>query len=147
MIQSIKQDMERRCSSPVTITDILSACTDSYLLSAIEYRLKISLIKKENDRLMKSNKLKTYCGQVMSNGLMYKAIIAVKTKADIRNFLTLNTQQIKRWKMTDNSVYMTMAKKNPYTFYGCSCDKVGRPSKNDFFRIYSPKPAGVTYGD
>jgi hypothetical protein len=141
ILQSIIDTIKQKTGLDVLVTDFLDACLYKSIMTLISE--KVVIIKNDTAAQLQLNKLKRECkvykGNVLSNGLHYKVIIAIKNKDELCKLFNIE-RLYDDWEITNNKIHIEVATREPGEFYACPEPKKGRPSIDNYFTITNVTP-------
>lgn len=145
IIDFLRDELTRRTQHETSFTDILDSCVSEPVIALMVEKLTKDNVKRDRNRELELNRKgnKVYHGIVQANGLAYRAIVAVRDKAELKRLLDMNTSQLNTWKMTDNAVHVDVAITQPRKFFICPNNKKGRPSRDSYSVVDNPKPVNA----
>ena len=142
LVKSIRAELHSRLGKDVTITDILTAISNSPMLTSISLRIKFANEQKEKIDAIKKNReeYNVYQGEVLSNGILYRAIIAARNKQQIQSLLVIDEREATKWVKSACPSHYDVALAAPGEFFGSIATQRGRPSVSHYNKLSNPKP-------
>lgn len=134
LLQSILELLKSKTDHPMLITDFLNGCLCQSIINSLSERISVAHISQDKElTLAKLRKeMKVYQGEVLSNGLPYKAIVAVKNKNELKRLLGVTRVSNSTWQQSLKPVHLEIAIKEPGKFFGCPEPKRGRPNQDSY---------------
>lgn len=138
LVQSIRSELKNRTGIAPTLTDILNAILNDFCLNSITENIQALYDAEKKETIIKQQKkdFMVFQGDVLSNGLRYKTIIAVKNKEELLTLLNITKDDFKLyWVRSSSQSYLNITLNEPGIFWGVLSHKRGRPSKNHFIKL------------
>jgi hypothetical protein len=141
-IKAIRAELHARLGKEVTITDIFNAILNNSMLTSISLRIKFAHEQKEKIDTIKKNRKEynVYQGEVLSNGILYRAIIAARNKQQIQSLLVIDEREAIKWTKSVCPSHYDIALTAPGTFFGSLSTQRGRPSSSHYNKLTNVKP-------
>jgi len=142
LVKAIRSEIKSIIGRDVTITDVLNSISNKYMIDSIALRIKkfVENVDKEQELSSRRKEYNVYRGEVLSNGIRYKAIVATKNKTELQSILIIDEREAKKWIKSDCPSHLDIAIKYPGTFFGSMLTVRGRPSIGQYVKLTNVKP-------
>lgn len=142
IVRCIRAEIRDRIGREITLTDVLISISNKYMIDSISMKIKASYDAKikEQETLSMRKDYCVYQGEVLSNDLKYRAIIAAKNKQEIQTLLIIDEREAKKWVKSTCPSHLDITLTSPGTFFGTMLTARGRPSIGQYIKLTNVKP-------